>query len=46
MADLDLDEPPVHPVLGQVRDIGMPQAMHDQGRRQAQSIPVGPEPGR
>ena len=45
VADLDLDEPPVNPVLGQVRDIGMPQAMDHQGRRQAEGIPVGLEPG-
>ena len=40
-----LDEPPVHPVLGQVRDPRVPQAMRDQGRRQAQRVPVGHEPG-
>ena len=44
VADLDLDEPPVHPVLGQVRDVGMPQAMDHQSRRQAKSSPVALEP--
>ena len=45
MADLALDEPPVNPVLSQVRDVGVPHRMNDQGLRQAQGVAVGDEPG-
>ena len=40
MADLNLNEPAVRPVLGQMRDIRVPQAMRRQDRRQAKGVPV------
>ena len=38
-----LDEAPVHPVLGQVRDPRVAQGMGRELRRQAQRVPVGDE---
>src|ERR1039457_1898437 len=40
-----LDEPALHPVLGEVADVGMPRGMGGQGLRQAERIPVGDEAG-
>ncbi len=45
MADLLLDETPVGPVLGQVRDVGMPLRVHRKRPGQPQRVPVGSEPG-
>ena len=40
-----LDEPPVHPVFGQVSHPRVPQAVRCQGLRQSQRIAVDDEPG-
>src|SRR6202034_887798 len=40
-----LDEPALHPVLGEVADVGMPCRMRGQGLREAEGVPVGDEAG-
>jgi hypothetical protein len=44
VADVDLDEPAVDAILGEVADIGVTQTMDDQGLRKAKSLTVGSEP--
>ena len=45
VADIDLDEATVNPVLSKMADIRMPDRMRDQGLRQAERVTVGDEPG-
>ena len=46
MSHVDLDEAAVDAILGEVADVRMPQAMDDQGDREAEGLAVGDEPGR
>lgn len=45
MSDIDLDEPAVNPVFGEMADVSVPGGMGGQGPGEAQRVPVGDEPG-
>src|SRR5712691_2414020 len=45
MTHVDLDETAVDSILGEMTDVGMPQAMDDQGGRETEGLTVGDEPG-